>query len=305
MDGPKKLTYPFILVTFSVAIAYLTLSTYDRQLRHDSMDKTEFEHMKTVLQETDGLQKEDYSTKCLSCEGRVPNVVLQYGVPRTATTLQFYILCLMMIMSHEDEVQNVGCFNYKDPGSKYKVIKTHTMFTEKVQSIPPDAWVFLTSNGTLSNETDKHLSEIYKKNLIIRFVVDLSLVLKRGFSIVYEYQPIFGVTDAQIKRIAEHLRFWDILRVCCGKQLSRQWKHVLTSGPDNNTKGLAYPACEMYNICQVEQLFIETYISKQFRFIPSLKKVIGKPSPADGILDGSYCESCNRNITMHKPCVPF
>lgn len=207
-------------------------------------------------------------------------------------------------MIHEDDAQSVGCRFNKHPNTKYRVIKTHSISGKKLALIPPDSWVFLTSNGMrISERREKELSLIKKRHLLIPYIADLNLVLKRGHFIAYEYQKIFRVTDEQMARIIEYLRFWDILRICCGKQLSKQWRHVLTSGTNNDPKGLSYPACEMYNISQVERFLMQSYIFKRFAHISdSLNEVIGKPSIVDGKLNGSYCERCNRNIKMDKPC---
>lgn len=307
MDATKAAIYLFVFVSLSVGIKYY-IEMHHRnmsQLYQSLLDKNNFGRTEqfSSLPKNNITLKEGGSTICKSCKRRVPNVILQYGSGRTATTLQFHILCLMMIMVHEDDAQNVGCDFNKLPPEKYKVIKSHNMLSKASSSIPPDSWVFLTSNGTTSTEKRQaDLSVINKRNLTNPYVADLNLVLKRGYSIAYEYQTIFGITDKQMTRIVEYLRFWDILRVCCGKQSSRQWKKVMITGANNDPKGLAYPACEMYNISQVEKLLLQSYMAVKFaNASPSLKNILAKPSIVDGTLDGSYCERFDRKIKLRKP----
>jgi hypothetical protein len=166
----------------------------------------------------------------------------------------------------------------------------------------------MTSSNNLKPEK-KLVYEWSKRKTIeghirIPFIAEIDVVSKRGYFIVYEYQDIFGLSDKQMEYLVEYLRYWEILRVCCGVQMSSDWRNQLSPvsnySQHHDPHSPAYPACEMYNISQVENLMLKTYVFQKFSQIISLHHVIGKPSTADGELNGTYCERCQANITMNN-----
>ncbi|XP_045194317.2 uncharacterized protein LOC123549938 [Mercenaria mercenaria] len=229
-----------------------------------------------------------------------PNFIIQYGPPRTATTLQFQVLCLMMALQHEDEITSVAC--NRNLSYKYNVIKTHTI-GKYLMRIPSNSWIFMTS-GAHKRNILHGIRNIKDKQIRIVYVADIDLVSKRGHFIAYEYQRFFGVSNDKMKIIVEYLRYWDILRLCCGKQMSADWRNHLSPEPNyewhHDPHSPTYPACEMYNISQVEQLFINTYAFQKFAHIDSLVHVIGRPSNVDDKLNGQYCVRCNIDISQKR-----
>ncbi|XP_053385513.1 uncharacterized protein LOC128550453 [Mercenaria mercenaria] len=248
--------------------------------------------------------KKNETEKCETCFGKVPDCIVQYGLHRTATTLQFQILCLIMAILHEDEMNSVGCYHEKKKSTKYNVIKTHNV-SRLLTKIPSDTWIFMTSSEALTSEEKHEMSmnrqKVRNKNFTVPYIADIDLVSKRGHNIVYEYQTFFGLSNETIQHIVEYFRYWDILRICCGLQMSSDWRNQLSPSANYITRhGLhspSYPACEMYNISQVEQLLINTYAFRKFAHIDSLRNGIGKLSDLDGTLDGNYCRRCNANIS--------
>lgn len=55
--------------------------------------------------------------------------------------------------------------------------------------------------------------------------------------------------------VFEFLRFWDVLRLCCGSQMSEDWRNELNPAegytPHHDVHGSSFPACRMYDIDQV------------------------------------------------------
>ncbi|XP_060567026.1 uncharacterized protein LOC132725858 [Ruditapes philippinarum] len=234
---------------------------------------------------------------------QVPNLILQYGRPRTATTLQFQIVCLMMAMLHEDEANNVNCFYRTGNRLKYNVIKTHKLMPF-LDEIPPDSWIFMTSREADKVKLNGDKQLIKDKNFTVPYIADVRLVSKRSHFIVYEYQRIFGFSDAKMEKIAEYLRYWDVLRVCCGKQMSADWRNKLVPSkyyvPHHDPHSPTYPACEMYNISEVELGMINTHVYMKLSKADSLRRFIGKPEMSNVVLDGTYCSRCNENIAKKK-----
>ncbi|XP_053397045.1 uncharacterized protein LOC123562512 [Mercenaria mercenaria] len=235
----------------------------------------------------------------------VPPRIVQYGIGGTATTLQFQILCVLMAIIHEDEVNSVGCYFNKQPSAKYTVVKTHVIRDIMIRSLPLNSWIFITSSNSLpvikKQELELTKRKIKNMKIEIPYIADISMVSKRGHFIAYEYQSIFRVSDKQMEKVTEYLRYWDILRVCCGKQMSADWRwhllHTKHFTPHHELHSSSYPACEMYNISAVEQLFIKTNIYQKYAHGPSLHDIIGKISNVDGDMDGHYCERCSKNIS--------
>ncbi|XP_053376989.1 uncharacterized protein LOC128547806 [Mercenaria mercenaria] len=234
-----------------------------------------------------------------------PRVILQYGQPRTASTLQFQILCMLVSVLHEHEKNTVGC--YYDPKfdkgylKRYSVIKTHKL-DKYLSIIPSDSWIFITSKRDQHKNDEKKIKHL---NLTVRFIADISLALNLGHLIVYKYQTIFRTSDEQTEHVAEYLRYWEILRMCCGRQMSKKWRIYLWN---KSHDAYEQSTCKEYNISEIENLVMKTYIFKTFTNVESTHDVIGKPSQVDGDLNGNYCQRCNENISkrrtvFNKPCV--
>lgn len=232
----------------------------------------------------------------------VPDVIVQFGIPRTATTLQYRILCVMMAVVHEDEKESVRCNFNGTKSHKYTVIKTHELLESRVRSLPNGTWIFMTYSDKLAAKAKDRLlltiDMVRQNNITIPFIAETKLVSERGYFIAYEYQAIFGISDALMKHIIDYLQYWEILRRCCGKQMSSDWLNHLSPmenyRPHHDIHSATYPACEMYIISNVEKHFMNTYIYKRFAKTKSLKYSIGGP------YDGSFCERCNDNIIKKR-----
>jgi hypothetical protein len=68
-----------------------------------------------------------------------------------------------------------------------------------------------------------------------------------------------------------------------------------------------YPACELYNITQVEINFVATKLAQAFLRAPILEiRRLVRPALVDGPLDGTYCARYNhmvrsRNTVLNEP----
>jgi hypothetical protein len=213
-----------------------------------------------------------------------------------------------MAFLHEDEINDVGCYYARQPAHKYCVIKTHFIKDTLLQLLPSNSWIFMTSSSVVSTEKKKELDRqklmIMNMRIRIPFIVDIETVSQRGYNIVRDYNQFFNVSNTQMQHAIEYFRYWDILRLCCGKQMSADWrKHLLSKKSyvaHHEPHSPSYPACEMYNISAVEHLLMKTYVYQHFANVPSLHYIIGKPSNVDGTLDGNYCERCSKNIVKNN-----
>jgi hypothetical protein len=92
-------------------------------------------------------------------------------------------------------------------------------------------------------------------------------LLKHDITVLFDYQDLFHLNSTQMDILYQHLKYWDILRRCCGTQLSKLRANQLlnkTSNFENDFLLRSYPACEMYDLTTVERLFLNTVLSKAY-----------------------------------------
>jgi len=71
---------------------------------------------------------------------------------------------------------------------------------------------------------------------------------------LFDYKQLFNLSDAEMRILYQHIRYWDVLRQCCGSQ-----RLVYEFDLD-----LGYPACEMYNLTQVQASFLRSNLSLSY-----------------------------------------
>ena len=109
-----------------------------------------------------------------------------------------------MAITHEDEVNDVGCYYAKRPIHKYSVIKLHFVKDSFLQILPSDSWIFITYSNKLTDEKKEELEnnkrKIVNMNYKIPFIADIDMVSKRGHTVIMEYQKYFSLSDNQKER---------------------------------------------------------------------------------------------------------
>jgi hypothetical protein len=181
--------------------------------------------------------------------------IIQYGTPRTGSTFQHKLLCLVVRMRlnstapwcgwrrgriRDDDIEGIGANS---------VIKTHT--SPKLSRRASDAVVFTSQKDT----------SIFAGSVVSQTMATFSMC---PLNEVQRYRAFFGLTDAQVLAIRAYLRFWMIIRQCCGLQQSKINRQRLHGCPTSvGTDSPRYPACEAYNVTAVEKLLSEL---EAFRF---------------------------------------
>ena len=115
------------------------------------------------------------------------------------------------------------------------------------------------------------------------------------------YAHAFRLTTPQLYALVDYIRHWDVLRQCCGAQMSKDWRATL-QGHDARTPDPAvhspwYAACEAYNLDVVEAMLVSTEV---FRRFGAHGQWIKKLSTHDGDLNGTYCSWANNEIARHN-----
>jgi len=260
------------------------------------------------------LHAESSLTVAMSSE-LPPDVIIQYGLNRTATTLQYVTLCAIMTLLHKAEPEKVDCFfqsELLEPESNatYKVIKMHnpkllnqTMHQLLQRNV--NVWLFATAkNDTVgySNITDwgpttEALTE--QIGFDVKYAQILTLVSARGHTIISDYLSMTGLPTNETDVLMEFIGYWDTLRQCCGTQMSEKWRDVLQHRSET------YPACDIYNIDALESALLNTQMYQ--RFHESGPRALFQVSSTDqkhyGLLTGRYCSWINRQIACQG--LPF
>lgn len=254
-------------------------------------------------------------------------VIVQYGPQRTATTFQYEVLCAGACLKWGEQsviCEFVGGIDVKRtlfaPGS---VVKTHTMMhAAAIKKNHPWVLVFTTLKGSeaMKHDSSPNAWRSHQAVLSREWGIDMIYVQVfeslglRGHNIVYDYQPALNLTNAQADAVAEYMKYWEILRRCCGAQMSDDYRHRLferypldaehaayvpnlprgvtawneshTYLPHRTQSDPSYDSCEIYDIGEVERALMRTAVYKQCRHIDQIRRI----STSDLEFNGRYCE---------------
>jgi len=151
----------------------------------------------------------------------------------------------------------------------------------------------------------KHVEKARNAGYSIGLVVDANDLAKLGFRSLYLYQKYLMLTDDEINDMAVYLRYWSILRQCCGMQMSHSWR-IQLAGNDTvhknpytrqvDTHSLWYSACELYDIGDIENRFLQSKIVQDAIRAGVQDRAIFIVSNVDPPLDGKYCLRYNKAV---------
>ena len=250
----------------------------------------------------------------------LPNLIIQYGESRTASTLQFQTLCAIALVLNEADPARVDCsFKGLDDldtdeaanPSGLRVWKTHNVPSE---GFPKDAWLFTSEIDDEVSFDDPWQDAAHrmsqKLDHEVKYAQVLSRLTGRGSGIATEYKPFFGLSDPQVEEVVTYLRYWDVLRMCCGAQMNDGYRAELISNlrPNSSeTSQSEYPACDMYRIQAVESQAVQTQVfklaSKGGFGTRYLRGTSSLESDEGYDLNGQYCAWFNRQVTCQE--LPF
>ena len=267
----------------------------------------------------------------------MPDMIVQFGTPRTATTLQFQILCLIATMLHGEKDEKVACDHVPGgdsplPNAKqmmrdghFPVIKSHIhandllddlgVFNKKKQSklmeeYPNGIWLFRTGKrDTEKIDWMKLEDKVSSPVVSLKYVQSLETLGRDGIhGILDDYARIFRLSAHELTELSEYIRYWTILRQCCGKQMSVDWRKMLQKHTrdghaiHNHKRSMHdpnYHACEMYNIKWVERLLLQSEFLMHFKENEGKNAQLYRVSNVDGTLNGNYCEVCEKYIEQN------
>lgn len=196
--------------------------------------------------------------------------IYQMGSPRSGSTFQWYVLCsiLRLLYPYRTDCNRIRA------GKEYNLYKTHNL--EDVTNVRKSdkknrktKMYFFISQDKNYHDLANDLRLLNDSNNVILYTQEYDDLILRDTSILEDYIKIFSMSKNVSSELYQHIRYWEILRRCCGYQKSALYIKTLNkvqSFPVDykvfQTK--EYPACEMYDINQVENLFLQTNLSRRF-----------------------------------------
>ena len=183
------------------------------------------------------------------------------GQPRTGSTFQQVLLCLLAHLRS----RSVSC-GADEKNVTLRVVKLHPMHnhvlhlgsSEMLFTTERDAGIWTSTNFSW---TGKNASHVQRYQEFVRCpMCQISM-----------YQPIFQLSDKEVLELTQYLRYWSILRQCCGSQLSKWFQGELLgcAGLDYHVEGrLDYHMCGVMNLTAVEEHMIQ---SSLYSIVPADK----------------------------------
>ena len=206
--------------------------------------------------------------------------LVQVAEGRTASTFQFQTLCVMSFVKFKN--QSIECkYGKWTSESDVLITKTH-VFEEAQERINQNNTLFFTSVQP-SGKIDADFNFMY--------IANTSLLKRRGEYMIFEYAPLFQLNQEESFAVFEYFKFWDILRICCGKQMSTSWRQKLNGSIDEMHQ------CDLYNISNVEISFMNSQLYKEMQ-ARNMNYML-RPSEVDGGLSGEYCEEYNDGVKRY------
>ena len=240
------------------------------------------------------------STRCVTKQTK--EVVMTYGVPRTATTLQNFVVRAFLCAAKAENADStkthslealkrhakvspgwrrfVTEWSFEHPGAK-KHSASGDLFGDGAHDAgpPPGAW----------NQTARELERLWNMTAgSLSYVQLTATVANRGWKIVEDYRPFFDITDGEFSDVVQYIRAWDVLRRCCGPQMSRDYRARLYGNekyiPHRGPGSVDYDCCEMYDVDAIERELVGLRLFKKCDDLRPLQEGI-----AWATLDGTFC----------------
>ena len=176
-------------------------------------------------------------------------VVIQYGVPRTATSLQYAILTSLATLQCAQEGLDEPETPYVNqppkggfvPGAIYK---THNAAVVLALNKTTHALVFTTSSDA---KPDAAAAELRGRQFA--HVQRLADVERYASGVVADYFKFFDLTATNAAVAAKKIKTWDITRLCCSPQGSLHSRLQLHGCPPLRTWFDAMnPDCDLYDL---------------------------------------------------------
>lgn len=191
---------------------------------------------------------------------------LQVGSFRSASTFQWYLILTILRAKYPTEV---------DVGKTHKLTKAmlnHTcVFVSRFSKVYHGYPVLSIKNSIIQSVRVKAAST----NSCIVSIQEYTQASSYPELEILKYSELFKLNASLTRHVWTHMKYWMILRRCCGLQSSKDYRKLVHMSALNRTVGINslahkpinpdYPACEVYDLEQVEGLFLNTYLSRRIK----------------------------------------
>jgi hypothetical protein len=177
----------------------------------------------------------------------LPKLLIQYGKPRSCSTLQDEIVCASTFLAMRSGAKAACEFEQWDVPADHVVVKTHE--PEYVIQHGDGAWIFLSSKAAVpSSGMLQLLEERIGTQRTHSSIKD---------SIQQHYMPIFGLSSANATNLGAYITAWSDLRVCCGNQMSDSWAKWLSSN-EKSKRSPSVELCSSLNLDALQHSFVRS-----------------------------------------------
>ena len=177
---------------------------------------------------------------------RSVSTIYSAGEPRSGSTFQFVLLCAIAHLRSD----SVSCSGKQ---ARLKVIKFHP----RNSRLKLDSSTMLFT--TVRNEYRWNRSNFSFVGNDAAYVQFYGKFVRCPLCEVEAYQEIFDLTTEEILQLKQYMRYWSILRQCCGSQMSKWYRaelHGCKSVSNFYTEGRTdYHMCSLINLTAVEERF--------------------------------------------------
>ncbi|KAL3788548.1 hypothetical protein ACHAW5_009394 [Stephanodiscus triporus] len=229
--------------------------------------------------------------------------IVTQGEPRTATTLLFNMVgvsyFLYLAENEPEKIPDVQLL-YSQRNNARKIMrksksphifKTHSDLN---QYLSKDAVVF--SAAADRKEAVEMRERLERDGHKVAFVQDMETLKENGLaSLVDVYVTGYGLSEINREILNDYFSKWEILRQCCGKQMSSKWRNDLMPEKYKIETIKSHPTCGGIDIDGVEQAFMKTKLFSLIEEHPSVRD-LNKVSLKDDNLNGTYCSSFNNLV---------
>jgi hypothetical protein len=194
-------------------------------------------------------QEQAVATTALDCpavrEGRIPSIWVQLGPPRTASTVQYvtllligHILCPQLHTSFvwwPGKATNKLNVSYNNPNGLqiYKVHQDKLM--EKINKDTPLYLFYSTDKNISAKDKTKAL-----KGKKVTYVQEMQRLIDSNDSLVSDYKDFFNLSSRAVNNVATYVKYFSIIRQCCGAQASHGWVEYLRGNTNKSHICLDY-----------------------------------------------------------------
>jgi len=227
----------------------------------------------TVSRQTPTMLSSDFAASSLVSKERLAcpymGPLLQLGEPRTASTFQWYMLCTIQracaLLNAPNLSVNFHCDGPEPRNSQGLLLtvgKTHD----------PGAITGQRSRRERIFETCKDYCDHLRNlpNVVVRQRYELFERHGLAGVLFSLFKPIFTLPEPVVREVHTHMKYWAILRQCCGSQQSEDHRLELHGISQEKQQGrlhhaqgsFADPDCEMYQLEVVEKLFLGTLLAR-------------------------------------------